>query len=163
MDRYRPRGTRANPSATVNSIRYISGIFHEKTLTGILPGIILEYSTCRHSEFAISVYSLPYTLQWYCFVPVQCLRVEASLPWPGMFVVPANLDRYHLFTAAGQMCTGTWPKSARCKASTVKKVNIIARAGDVIAGGAGGIEQCPSSQHQPPGNCYITHIYMTYS
>ena len=54
-------------------------------------------------------------------------------------------------------------KSVRCKASTVKKVNIIARAGNVIAGGAGGMGPCPSSQHQPPGNCYITHIYMTYT
>ena len=53
-------------------------------------------------------------------------------------------------------------KSARCKASTVKKVNIIARAGDVIAGGAGGMGPCPLPQHQPPGKCHSLYIYEIY-
>ena len=42
-------------------------------------------------------------------------------------------------------------KSARCKAGSVKKVNIITRPGDVIAGGTGGMGPCPLPQHQPPG------------
>ena len=54
-------------------------------------------------------------------------------------------------------------KSTRCKGSSVKKVNIITRPGDVIAGGMGGMGPCPLPQHQPPGQCYITHIYMTYT
>jgi hypothetical protein len=99
-------------------------------------------------------------LRLYYFVHVQCLRVEAPLPWPGMFVVPVNLDRDHHFSAVAHMHMA---KSTRCKGSSVKKVNIITRPGDVIAGGMGGMGPCPLPQHQPPGQCYITHIYMTYT
>ena len=49
-------------------------------------------------------------------------------------------------------------KSARCKGSAVKSVKIPIGAGDVIAGGAGGMGQCPEQQHQPPGNCNYTYI-----
>ena len=51
-------------------------------------------------------------------------------------------------------------KSARCKGSAVKNVTIPIRplAGDVIAGGAGGMGPCPAPQHQPPGNSNYTYI-----
>ena len=49
-------------------------------------------------------------------------------------------------------------KSDRCKGSAVKSVRIPIRAGDVIAGGAGGMGQCPAPQHQPPGNGNNTYI-----
>ena len=42
-------------------------------------------------------------------------------------------------------------KSKRCQGSSVKRVSILTRPGDVIAGGAGGMGQCPPPQHQPPG------------
>jgi hypothetical protein len=37
-------------------------------------------------------------------------------------------------------------KSALCKGSAVRSVRIPIRAGDVIAGGAGGMGQCPAQQ-----------------
>ncbi len=43
-------------------------------------------------------------------------------------------------------------KSSRCHGSKVKGVKIMIRPGDVIAGGAGGMGQCPLLQHQPPCN-----------
>ena len=49
-------------------------------------------------------------------------------------------------------------KSALCKGSAVKSVTILIRPGDVLAGGAGGMGQCPAPQHQPPGNCHYTYI-----
>ena len=53
-------------------------------------------------------------------------------------------------------------KSARCKGSSVKKVSIMTRPGDVIAGGAGGMGQCPAPQHQPPGEINIPDICYEY-
>ena len=53
-------------------------------------------------------------------------------------------------------------KSSRCKGSAVKSVTIPIRPGDVIAGGAGGMGPCPAPQHQPPGKCHYTYIYLTY-
>jgi hypothetical protein len=38
-------------------------------------------------------------------------------------------------------------KSSRCHRSKVKSVKIMIRPGDVIAGGAGGMGQCPLQQH----------------
>ena len=61
-------------------------------------------------------------------------------------------------------------KSARCHGSKVKTVRIITRPGDVIAGGAGGMGQCPMPQHQPTGKTvcqeyvhHISRIYHSYS
>ena len=42
-------------------------------------------------------------------------------------------------------------------------MKIMTRPGDVIAGGAGGMGQCPLPQHQPPGKCNIPDIYMPYT
>ena len=53
-------------------------------------------------------------------------------------------------------------KSARCHGSKVKTVRIIIRPGDVIAGGAGGMGQCPMQQHQPPGKSDISNIRRPY-
>jgi hypothetical protein len=53
-------------------------------------------------------------------------------------------------------------KSSRCHGSKVKSVKIMIRPGDVIAGGAGGMGQCPLPQHQPPGNWDIYNICMYY-
>ncbi len=49
-------------------------------------------------------------------------------------------------------------KLPRCKGSSVKRVTIPIRPGDVIAGGAGGMGPCPALQHQPPGKCYYSYI-----
>ena len=53
-------------------------------------------------------------------------------------------------------------KSSRCQSSKVKSVKIMIRPGDVIAGGAGGMGQCPLPQHQPPSNRDIYNICMYY-
>jgi hypothetical protein len=41
-----------------------------------------------------------------------------------------------------------------------KKISVMTRPGDVIAGGSGGMVPCPLPQHQPPG---IPDIYLTYT
>ena len=130
----------------VPNVRDLNAYRFRRTITG---------SAASHiSTFGIRNQCI---LRLYYFVHVQCLRVEVPLPWPGMFVVPVNLDRDHHFSAVAHMHMA---KSTRCKGSSVKKVNIITRPGDVIAGGMGGMGPCPLPQHQPPGQCYITHIYI---
>jgi hypothetical protein len=42
----------------------------------------------------------------------------------------------------------------------VKKISVMTRPGDLIAGGSGGMGQCPPPQHQPPG---IIDIYLIYT
>jgi hypothetical protein len=70
-------------------------------------------------------------------------------------------------------------KTNRCKGSVVKKVNIMTRPGDLIAGGTSAMGPCPNAQHQPPGILsryirnmsgisliylwYIYEIFMKYS
>ena len=42
-------------------------------------------------------------------------------------------------------------KSKKCHGAEVKKITVMTRPGDVIAGGSGGMGPCPPPQHQPPG------------
>ncbi len=51
-------------------------------------------------------------------------------------------------------------KCKGCSGSDVKKISVMTRPGDVIAGGSGGMGPCPPPQHQPPG---IIDIYLTYT
>ncbi len=48
-------------------------------------------------------------------------------------------------------------KSTMCKGSKSKRIAVMTRPGDVIAGGSGGMGPCPPPQHQPPG------IYLSYT
>ena len=59
-------------------------------------------------------------------------------------------------------------KSKSCKGGESKRVTVMTRPGDVIAGGSGGMGPCPPSQHQPPGinlvyTWYIPSIYLVYN
>ena len=47
-----------------------------------------------------------------------------------------------------------------CRGSDVKKISVMTRPGDLIAGGSGGMGPCPPPQHQPPG---IIDIYLIYT
>ncbi len=38
-----------------------------------------------------------------------------------------------------------------------RKIKVMIRPGDVIAGGAGGMGPCPPPQHQPPGGIYMVY------
>jgi len=42
-------------------------------------------------------------------------------------------------------------KSKMCKGGESKRITVMTRPGDVIAGGSGGMGPCPPPQHQPPG------------
>ena len=42
-------------------------------------------------------------------------------------------------------------KSKRCNGAAVKKVTVLTRPGDVIAGGTAAMGQIPNVQHQPQG------------
>ena len=44
-----------------------------------------------------------------------------------------------------------------CKGGESKRITVMTRPGDVIAGGSGGMVPCPPPQHQPPG------IYLSYT
>jgi hypothetical protein len=48
-------------------------------------------------------------------------------------------------------------KSKICKGGEYKRITVMTRPGDVIAGGSGGMGPCPPPQHQPPG------IYLAYT
>ena len=48
-------------------------------------------------------------------------------------------------------------KSKWCKGGESKRITVMTRPGDVIAGGSGGMGPCPPPQHQPPG------IYLAYT
>ena len=54
-------------------------------------------------------------------------------------------------------------KSKRCQGADIKKITVLTRPGDVIAGGSGGMGPCPPPQHQPPGiDLEINGIYLSY-
>ncbi len=60
-------------------------------------------------------------------------------------------------------------KSKMCKGGELKRVTVMTRPGDVIAGGSGGMGPCPLAppQHQPPGiwqtyTCHISGKYLVY-
>ncbi len=42
-------------------------------------------------------------------------------------------------------------KSKVCKSGESKRITVMTRPCDVIAGGSGGMGPCPHPQHQPPG------------
>ena len=48
-------------------------------------------------------------------------------------------------------------KSKKCKGGEYKRITVMTRPCDVIAGGSGGMGPCPPPQHQPPG------IYLSYT
>ena len=48
-------------------------------------------------------------------------------------------------------------KSKMCKGGESKRITVMTRPCDVIAGGSGGMRPCPPPQHQPPG------IYLSYT
>ena len=48
-------------------------------------------------------------------------------------------------------------KSKMCKGGESKRITVMTRPCDVIAGGSGGMRPCPPPQHQPPG------IYLKYT
>ena len=48
-------------------------------------------------------------------------------------------------------------KSKMCKGGESKRITVMTRPCDVIAGGSGGMRPCPPPQHQPPG------IYLEYT
>ena len=48
-------------------------------------------------------------------------------------------------------------KSKMCKGGESKRITVMTRPGEVIAGGSGGMGPCLPSQHQPPG------IYLVYT
>ena len=41
--------------------------------------------------------------------------------------------------------------SKRCRGATVKKVTVLTRPCDLLAGGTAAMGPCPAPQHQPPG------------
>jgi hypothetical protein len=49
-------------------------------------------------------------------------------------------------------------KSKMCKGGESKRITVMTRPGDVIAGGSGGMGPCPPPQHQPPG-IYLSYIW----
>ena len=53
-------------------------------------------------------------------------------------------------------------KSKGCRGADVKKISVMTRPGDVIAGGSGGMGPCPPPQHQPPGIIDIYLVYVRY-
>ena len=63
------------------------------------------------------------------------------------------------FYASLRACRIHQGHSKRWNGSPWKKVTIMTRPGDVIAGGSGGMGPCPPPQHQPP--CII-HTYFGY-
>ncbi len=50
-------------------------------------------------------------------------------------------------------------KSKMCKGGESKRITVMTRPGDVIAGGSGGMGPCPPPQHQP---LVIPVIYPAY-
>ncbi len=48
-------------------------------------------------------------------------------------------------------------KIKMCKGGELKRITLMTRPGDVIAGGSGGMGPCPPPQHQPPD------IYLSYT
>jgi len=48
-------------------------------------------------------------------------------------------------------------KSKKCKGGESRRITVMTRPGDVIAGGSGGMGPYPPPQHQPPG------IYLAYT
>ncbi len=48
-------------------------------------------------------------------------------------------------------------KSKMCKGGESKRITVMTRPCDVLAGGSGGMRPCPPPQHQPPG------IYLSYT
>jgi hypothetical protein len=49
-------------------------------------------------------------------------------------------------------------KSKMCKGGEYKRITVMTRPCDVIAGGSGGMGPCPPPQHQPPGLYYQVYI-----
>ena len=49
-------------------------------------------------------------------------------------------------------------KSKMCKGGESKRITVMTRPCDVIAGGSGGMGPCLPSQHQPPG-IYLVYIW----
>ena len=54
-------------------------------------------------------------------------------------------------------------KSKICKGGEYKRITVMTRPGDVIAGGSGGMGPCPPPQHQPPGIYLAYTWHMVYS
>jgi hypothetical protein len=93
---------------------------------------------------------------------MSCLSGTAS---PCYLLLQARPAHPHDQEQESQVCAG------------VEQNKIITRAGDVIAGGASGMEPCPPPQHWPPGveythnilcifnlhTVYVQKIYITYS
>ena len=76
--------------------------------------------------------------------------------------VCTSCERHNLpaFYASLRACSFHMGHCKQCRGAPWKKVTIMTRPGDVIAGGSGGMGPCPEPQQQPPGICkiYTWHI-----
>ena len=88
----------------------------------------------RRRILAFVPYGLSVLTQMERFVCCSCEKL--GLP---SFFVSKRAVRIHM------------GKSKKCKGGECKRITVMTRPGDVIAGGSGGMGPCPPPQHQPPG------------
>ncbi len=75
-----------------------------------------------------------------------CLACQARRHFPAIFSSRRAL-RVHFVRSKNPKCSQEW-----------RKIKVMIRPGDIIAGGAAGMGPCPPPQHQPPGGAYAHDI-----
>ena len=95
----------------------------------------------RHRIPAFVPYGLSVLTQMEHFVCYSCEKRG----FPSFFV---SKRAVHTHMSKSKMCTG----------GESKRITVMTRPGDVIAGGSGGMGPCLPSQHKPPG-IYLVYIW----
>ena len=112
------------------------GLRKQCIFVAVYASIILLWALTMSSQHSSSYGATKTT----CFVCTTCEKRVLHA-----FFVDARAAHIHM------------GKSKRCHGADVKKITVVTRPGDVIAGGSGGMGPCPPPQHQPPG------IYQEYT
>ncbi len=96
--------------------------------------------------------------------PIKAMDTSASSRFfqsvPRLF---GSGPRAQLVLSLKRAVHGHMSKCKGCHGSEVKKISVMTRPGDVIAGCSGCMGPCPPPQHQPPVIMDIPVYYLTYT
>ena len=126
-----------------------------------IPGIYLVYTMpelgVRNQCIFLAVYASCILL---CAVSMASQQTGSSVLTQSERFVCCSCEKrgFPSFFVSKRAVHTHMSKSKVCKkGGESKRITVMTRPGDVIAGGSGGMGPCPPPQHQPPG------IYLSYT
>ena len=149
----------------------------DKVYTWYIPGIYLVYPMpelgVRNQCIFLAVYASCLLL---CAVNMASQQTGSSVLTQMERFVCCSCEKQGLpaFYVSKRAVHIHQSRSTMCKGGGSKRITVMTRPGDVIAGGSGGMGPCPPPQHQPPGiylsytwympiKCLIPGIYWVYT